>query len=66
MWGGPFRAAAALLRGMALRTAADDLLAEIDVPVRVVGATHDAMIGLSMPKGTPGRAVPYGLVQGLQ
>jgi hypothetical protein len=29
-------------------------------------AQHDAMIGLSMPKGTPGRAVPYGLVQGLQ
>ncbi|HTU96540.1 MAG TPA: ferritin-like domain-containing protein [Solirubrobacteraceae bacterium] len=29
-------------------------------------AQHDAMIGLSMPKGTPARAVPYGLVQGLQ
>lgn len=29
-------------------------------------AQHDAMIGLSMPKGTPGKAVPYGLVQGLQ
>jgi hypothetical protein len=29
-------------------------------------AQHDAMIGLSMPKGTPGGAVPYGLVQGLQ
>jgi Ferritin-like domain len=29
-------------------------------------AQHDAVIGLSMPKGTPARAVPYGLVQGLQ
>jgi hypothetical protein len=29
-------------------------------------AQHDAMIGLSMPKGTPAKAVPYGLVQGLQ
>jgi Ferritin-like domain len=29
-------------------------------------AQHDAMIGLSMPKGTPGKAAPYGLVQGLQ
>ena len=29
-------------------------------------AQHDAMIGLSMPKATPGSAVPYGLVQGLQ
>jgi hypothetical protein len=29
-------------------------------------AQHDAMIALSMPKATPGSAVPYGLVQGLQ
>lgn len=29
-------------------------------------AQHDAMIGLSLPKGTPQSAVPYGLVQGLQ
>jgi hypothetical protein len=29
-------------------------------------AQHDAMIGLSMPKGTPQSAVPYGQVQGLQ
>jgi hypothetical protein len=29
-------------------------------------AQHDAMIGLSLPKATPGSAVPYGLVQGLQ
>jgi hypothetical protein len=29
-------------------------------------AQHDAMIGLSLPKSTPGAAVPYGLVQGLQ
>jgi hypothetical protein len=29
-------------------------------------AQHDAMIGLSLPKATPGTAVPYGLVQGLQ
>jgi hypothetical protein len=29
-------------------------------------AQHDAMIGLSLPKATPGSAVPYALVQGLQ
>jgi hypothetical protein len=29
-------------------------------------AQHDAMIGLTLPKGTPASAVPYGLVQGLQ
>jgi hypothetical protein len=29
-------------------------------------AQHDAMIGLSLPKATPGSAVPYGMVQGLQ
>jgi Ferritin-like domain len=29
-------------------------------------AQHDAMIGLSLPKATPGSAVPYGLVQGIQ
>ncbi len=29
-------------------------------------AQHDAMIGLSFPKATPGSAAPYGLVQGLQ
>jgi hypothetical protein len=29
-------------------------------------AQHDAMIGLSLPKATPGSAVPYGQVQGLQ
>jgi len=29
-------------------------------------AQHDAVIGLSLPKATPGTAVPYGLVQGLQ
>jgi hypothetical protein len=29
-------------------------------------AQHDAMIGYSLPKATPGSAVPYGLVQGLQ
>ena len=29
-------------------------------------AQHDAMIGYSLPKATPGSAVPYGLVQGIQ
>jgi hypothetical protein len=29
-------------------------------------AQHDAMIGLSLPKASPGSAVPYSLVQGLQ
>jgi Ferritin-like domain len=29
-------------------------------------AQHDAVIGLSLPKATPGTAVPYGQVQGIQ
>ena len=33
---------------------------------QVYEAQHDAMIGLSLPKATPGSAVPYGLVQGIQ
>ncbi len=40
----------------------------ISLACQIMGneAQHDAMIGLSMPKATLGRAVPYGLVQGLQ
>jgi len=40
----------------------------ITVVCQIMGneAQHDSVIGLSLPKATPGTAVPYGLVQGLQ
>jgi 3-oxoadipate enol-lactonase len=40
------RGAAAVLRGMALRVSSEDLLDEIDVPVRVAAGTEDAIIPL--------------------
>jgi pimeloyl-ACP methyl ester carboxylesterase len=36
--------AAAMLRGMAARVSSEDLLAEIDVPLRVVGGRNDTLI----------------------
>jgi len=44
----------------------DTKLIDLVCQIMANEAQHDAMIGLSMPKGTPGGAVPYGLVQGLQ
>jgi len=38
------RGAAAMLRGIATRVASDDLFAEIDVPVRIVAGTQDAIV----------------------
>jgi pimeloyl-ACP methyl ester carboxylesterase len=52
------RGAAAMLRGMAARVANDDLFAEIDVPVRVVAGTQDALapvaLAESIAAGIPG------------
>jgi 3-oxoadipate enol-lactonase len=44
------RGAAAVLRGMALRVSADDLLGEIAVPVRIVAGKHDALIPLEVQR----------------
>lgn len=38
------RGAAAMLRGMAARVSSEDLLAEIDVPVRIVAGAEDAFV----------------------
>lgn len=51
---------------VALLNVNDTKLISLVCQIMANEAQHDAMIGLSMPKGTPGRAVPYGLVQGLQ
>ncbi len=40
--------AAAVLRGMALRVSSEDLLAEIDVPVRVIAGRRDALIPIAL------------------
>jgi pimeloyl-ACP methyl ester carboxylesterase len=41
------RGAAAMFRGIAARVSSEDLYDEIDVPVRIVGGTQDAVIPLS-------------------
>jgi hypothetical protein len=51
---------------VALTTLNDARLISLVCQIMGNEAQHDAVIGLSFPKGTPGRAVPYGLVQGLQ
>jgi pimeloyl-ACP methyl ester carboxylesterase len=43
--------AAAMLRGMAARTASDDLLDEIVIPVRVVAGARDALVPLESSHG---------------
>ena len=52
------RGAAAMLRGIAIRVPSDDLFAEIDVPVRIVAGTQDALIPFAcaeeMTRGIPG------------
>ncbi len=42
------RGAAAMLRGMAARVASTDLFEEIDVPVRVIAAIHDAFVSVEL------------------
>jgi hypothetical protein len=51
---------------VALINVNDSKLISLVCQIMANEAQHDAMIGLSMPKGKPGKAVPYGLVQGLQ
>ena len=51
---------------VALTKLQDDRLIRLVCEIMGNEAQHDAMISLSFPKGTPGSAVPYGLVQGLQ
>ncbi len=49
---------------VALTKLADTELITLVCQIMANEAQHDAMIGLSLPKATPGAAVPYGLVQG--
>jgi hypothetical protein len=51
---------------VALTTLQDAEVVSLVCQIMANEAQHDAMIGLSLPKATPGSAVPYGLVQGLQ
>jgi hypothetical protein len=51
---------------VALTKLNDPALISLACQIMANEAQHDAMIGLSLPKSTPGSAVPYGLVQGLQ
>jgi len=51
---------------VALTKLRDSELIQLACQIMANEAQHDAMIGLTLPKATPGSAVPYGLVQGLQ
>ncbi len=51
---------------VALLTLDDARLIELACQIMANEAQHDAMLALLLPPGTPGSAVPYGLVQGLQ
>lgn len=51
---------------VALTKLRDTELIQLACQIIANEAQHDAMIGLTLPKATPGSAVPYGLVQGLQ
>jgi hypothetical protein len=51
---------------VALTKLRDRELIQLACEIMANEAQHDAMIGLTLPKGTPASAVPYGLVQGLQ
>jgi hypothetical protein len=51
---------------VALTKLHDAELIQLACEIMANEAQHDAMIGLTLPKATPGSAVPYGLVQGLQ
>jgi Ferritin-like domain len=51
---------------VALTKLRDTELIQLACEIMANEAQHDAMIGLTLPKGTPASAVPYGLVQGLQ
>jgi ferritin-like protein len=51
---------------VALTKLRDTELIQLACEIMANEAQHDAVIGLTLPKGTPASAVPYGLVQGLQ
>jgi Ferritin-like domain len=51
---------------VALRTLDEPGLIELVCQIMANEAQHDAMLGLLLPPGKLGSAVPYGLVQGLQ
>ncbi len=51
---------------VALTTLDDPHLIELACQIMANEAQHDAMLGLLLPPGKLGSAVPYGLVQGLQ
>jgi hypothetical protein len=51
---------------VALTKLNDSKLITLACQIMANEAQHDAVIGLSLPKATPGSAVPYGLVQGIQ
>jgi hypothetical protein len=51
---------------VALLTLQDTNLIELFCQIMANEAQHDAVLGLLLPPGNPGSAVPYGLVQGLQ
>jgi hypothetical protein len=51
---------------VALTTLQDADLIELVCQIMANEAQHDAMLGLLLPPGKLGSAVPYGLVQGLQ
>jgi Ferritin-like domain len=51
---------------VALTTLQDTELVELVCQIMANEAQHDAMLGVLLPPGKLGSAVPYGLVQGLQ
>jgi hypothetical protein len=51
---------------VALTTLQDTDLIELVCQIMANEAQHDAMLGLLLPPGKLGSAIPYGLVQGLQ
>ena len=53
------RGAAAMLRGMAMRAAADDLAPDLDVPVLIVAGARDAVISMEEARAIA-RAFPRG------
>jgi 3-oxoadipate enol-lactonase len=56
------RGAAAMLRGMALRDASDDIAADLDFPVLVVAGAHDAIVPMEEARAAA-RAFPQGRLE---
>ena len=53
--GMPARGAAAMLRGMAMRTSAEDIAEDLDLPVLVLGGDRDAIVPLDESRDAAGR-----------